>query len=123
MKSDVSGRDPGGRQPDPEGEVVKVSDFSRVQRDRLIRAVREARERCAPGVVREYDDLLDILRACKECGGTGLVEAGCCNCAGGTPESSYLHERYCGVEPCPEGCWDNLSDGQKQRSLAGEPVA
>lgn len=33
-------------------------------------------------------------------------EIGKCNCAGGTPEASYAHERHCGLEPGP--AWGEL---------------
>jgi len=42
-------------------------------------------------------------RKCRECGGTGLIEAQGCTCgAGGYPWPG--HEPYCGTEPCPAGC-------------------
>lgn len=43
------------------------------------------------------------------CCAWGLVEAGGCNC--GSPADAsvgYMHERLCGWEPCPNGCWDRL---------------
>ena len=44
-------------------------------------------------------------KPCPICHGTGAVAGGPgCNCAGGTPESSYMHEPTCGLEPCPRGC-------------------
>lgn len=50
---------------------------------------------------------LETATACTTCE-DGLVEISACNCAGGTPESSYLHEAHCGTEPCPNGCWERL---------------
>jgi hypothetical protein len=42
-------------------------------------------------------------RACPECYGNGWIEAGRCNCVG--PSGYYgMHERHCGLEPCPRGC-------------------
>jgi hypothetical protein len=41
---------------------------------------------------------------CPECGGNGYIESDRCNC--GTGPSGYygMHERHCGLEPCPRGC-------------------
>ena len=46
--------------------------------------------------------------ACGECE-DGLIPIGRCNC--GSPADAsigYMHERLCGFEPCPNGCWDRL---------------
>lgn len=42
---------------------------------------------------------------CGQCQ-EGLVVAGGCTCGGGLPP--YGHEPLCGLEPCPNGCWDIL---------------
>ena len=43
-------------------------------------------------------------RACPECHGNGWTEAPGCNCGAG-PQGYYgMHERHCGLEPCPRGC-------------------
>lgn len=47
-------------------------------------------------------------RPCRECNDTGLVDVDRCNCAVGPSGYYGMHERYCGTEPCPAGCWDRL---------------
>jgi hypothetical protein len=45
---------------------------------------------------------------CGQCDG-GLISIGECNC--GSPADSsigFAHERLCGYEPCPNGCWEKL---------------
>ena len=42
--------------------------------------------------------------ACPECGGSGYVEGPGCNCGVGPSGYYGMHERYCGLEPCPNGC-------------------
>lgn len=41
---------------------------------------------------------------CPTCSGRGWIESDHCNC--GTGPSGYygMHERHCGLEPCPRGC-------------------
>jgi hypothetical protein len=41
---------------------------------------------------------------CPVCAGRGWLESDHCNC--GTGPSGYygMHERHCGLEPCPRGC-------------------
>lgn len=41
---------------------------------------------------------------CPECGGKGYVEGPGCNCGTGPAGYYGMHERYCGLEPCPRGC-------------------
>lgn len=50
----------------------------------------------------------EARRPCRECNDTGLVDANGCNCAVGPSGYYGMHERYCGSEPCPRGCWDRL---------------
>ena len=51
----------------------------------------------------------EIGLTCRHCGGTGLIEAGGCNCGSPADVSvNFAHERLCGFEPCPNGCWDKL---------------
>lgn len=48
-------------------------------------------------------------RACRECGGTGVIEVNAHTC-GADPYAGYGHEPGCGTEPCPAGC--EVPDGQ-----------
>lgn len=49
-----------------------------------------------------------LVGLCSACDG-GLVAIGGCNCASPADVSvGYMHERLCGFEPCPNGCWDKL---------------
>ena len=41
---------------------------------------------------------------CPACGGNGYVEGPRCNCGVGPAGYYGMHERYCGMEPCPRGC-------------------
>lgn len=47
-------------------------------------------------------------RACPDCKGTGLIDIDECNCAVGPSGYYGMHERYCGTDACPNGCWDLL---------------
>lgn len=51
------------------------------------------------------------LRIAVMCGGCdgGLVPVEGCTC--GSPGYPDPHERYCGYEPCPSGCWWRLHPG------------
>jgi len=52
---------------------------------------------------RGFEEYPAWRRKCRECRGTGLVEAEGCTCgAGGYPWPG--HEPYCGTQPCPAGC-------------------
>ena len=42
--------------------------------------------------------------ACPECGGNGYIEGSGCNCGVGPAGYYGMHERHCGLEPCPRGC-------------------
>jgi hypothetical protein len=56
------------------------------------------------------------LLACGQCEG-GLVPAGGCNCGSPVDASvNFAHERLCGYEPCPNGCWDRLHPAVKEAS-------
>jgi hypothetical protein len=46
--------------------------------------------------------------ACGECDG-GLVPVSGCNCGGGGPDGYPAHEQLCGLEPCPNGCWERAA--------------
>ena len=41
---------------------------------------------------------------CPACDGSGYVEGPGCNCGVGPAGYYGMHERYCGLEPCPLGC-------------------
>ena len=41
---------------------------------------------------------------CPQCGGRGYVEGPRCNCGVGPAGYYGMHERHCGMEPCPLGC-------------------
>lgn len=43
-------------------------------------------------------------KPCPICSDRGWIESDHCNC--GTGPSGYygMHERHCGLEPCPRGC-------------------
>lgn len=41
---------------------------------------------------------------CPECGGTGAIDVNRCTCGAGPGSYAGMHERYCGLEPCPAGC-------------------
>ena len=41
---------------------------------------------------------------CPECDGNGYVEGPACNCGVGPAGYYGMHERHCGLEPCPLGC-------------------
>ena len=43
-------------------------------------------------------------KPCPECDGNGYVEGPGCNCGVGPAGYYGMHERYCGLEPCPRGC-------------------
>jgi len=43
-------------------------------------------------------------QSCPACGGNGYVEGPGCNCGVGPAGYYGMHERYCGLEPCPLGC-------------------
>jgi hypothetical protein len=43
-------------------------------------------------------------RACPECHGNGWIEGPGCNCGVGPAGYYGMHERHCGLEPCPRGC-------------------
>lgn len=46
----------------------------------------------------------DETACCPCCSGRGYVEGPGCNCGVG-PQGYYgMHERHCGLEPCPRGC-------------------
>lgn len=76
-----------------------------------LRGLRPARQEQEPRGRRPVEPLdLDerITRyrtpGCPICAGhRGLVEVGHCTCA---PGPNGEHERYCGTEPCPSGCWE-----------------
>ena len=42
--------------------------------------------------------------ACPECHGKGAIERNACTCGAGPGSYLGMHERYCGLEPCPAGC-------------------
>lgn len=88
---------------------------SREARDDLARAWMEA-ERVASG---EPPALEAGPIACGECD-DGLIAVGRCNCGSPADQSvSYMHERLCGYEPCPSGCWDILHPSAPS---AGRPM-
>jgi hypothetical protein len=60
-------------------------------RDDILAALGYAREPAAAG-------------PCPECGGKGYTEGPGCNCGVGPSGYYGMHERYCGLEPCPRGC-------------------
>ena len=43
----------------------------------------------------------DACPVCPECEDTGMVWVDTCTCGSGR---EFPHERYCGAEPCPNGC-------------------
>ena len=43
-------------------------------------------------------------KPCPACGGNGYVEGPRCNCGVGPAGYYGMHERHCGLEPCPRGC-------------------
>lgn len=51
---------------------------------------------------------------CGECDG-GLIDVDHCNCAVGPSGYYGMHERYCGTEMCPAGCWDRLHPAEVAR--------
>jgi hypothetical protein len=58
---------------------------------------------------RMMEDRRDVERCtvCPE--NDGLIPVDGCNCGSPADESvNYAHERLCGFEPCPNGCWDKL---------------
>lgn len=62
--------------------------------------------------IRRYhraDVALLLAQACAECKGTGLVDVDHCNCGVGPSGYYGMHERYCGTDACPNGCWDVLN--------------
>lgn len=51
---------------------------------------------------------MSVKTTCGQCE-DGLVPIGRCNCGSPADESAgFMHERLCGYEPCPDGCWDRL---------------
>lgn len=53
-----------------------------------------------------------VAETCAECKGTGLVDVDHCNCAVGPSGYYGMHERYCGTDMCPNGCWDVLNPAE-----------
>jgi hypothetical protein len=48
------------------------------------------------------------VATCGECD-DGLIDAKGCNCGSPADASvNYAHERLCGSDPCPNGCWERL---------------
>ena len=41
------------------------------------------------------------MAGCTLCEDTGMVWVDACTCGSGR---EFPHERYCGAEPCPNGC-------------------
>jgi hypothetical protein len=86
---------------------------SPAEREALMRALMEA-YRIADG---EKPATEATRAACGQCN-DGLVEAKGCNCGSPADASvNYAHERLCGFEPCPNGCWEvrrlaRLASGQ-----------
>jgi len=61
---------------------------------------------CKAPITRQFAD--PVWRAaCQQCDGTGLIGIDQCNC-GPAGLDGYGHERLCGFEPCPAGCWECL---------------
>lgn len=54
--------------------------------------------------LRAADQWSVVQSSCPECNGWGWIESDRCTC--GTGPSGYygMHERHCGLEPCPAGC-------------------
>lgn len=65
----------------------------------------------------------DRRPACGECD-RGLIAIGRCNCGSPADASiSFMHERLCGYEPCPNGCWDKLAERRRKRDELAEREA
>jgi hypothetical protein len=60
--------------------------------------------------------------ACGECDG-GLVPVSGCNCGGGGPDGYPAHEMLCGLEPCPNGCWEQAAPGPAADGTQGALAA
>ena len=57
---------------------------------------------------RSWRSLAAMTESCGLCD-DGLIDAGGCNCGSPADASvSYAHERLCGADPCPNGCWERL---------------
>lgn len=99
-----------------DGDYMSVWEFSRLTIDQqcdVWAAVEHGRITFVPySNVRCYHReqvRLLLAQSCRECKGTGLVDVDGCNCGTGPGGHYGQHERFCGSDACPNGCWDVLN--------------